>query len=110
MIALNRNRAYYRKQRARAISRKKVFLKRLGGDELIRAWSRGEFGRLSKGKIHCSCWMCRIKSYGSKSHSDKKKETVAVQQMLNCLLSLIFNFNYYLCIVSKFIDLLLLAL
>lgn len=82
---MNRDRAYYRKQRARAINRKRGICKRIGGDELVRAWSGGALGRLSKGKIHCSCWMCRTKSYDSRAHSDIKKEEQANQQMLDGL-------------------------
>jgi hypothetical protein len=75
MIILNRSRAYYREQRIRAINRKKGILKRLGGDDLVQAWSGGGvFGRFAKGKIHCSCWMCRTKSYDEKKHNDRKKE------------------------------------
>jgi len=70
---LNRNRAYYRYQRIRTINRKKGICKRLGGNELVDAWVRDNPGRLSKGKIHCSCWMCRRKSYDEKSISDIRK-------------------------------------
>ena len=71
---MKRSRAYYREQRIRAINRKKGILKRIGGDEYVFAWMRNEPNRLSKGKIHCSCWMCRSKSYDCISHSDKKKQ------------------------------------
>jgi len=70
---LNRDRAYYRYQRIRTINRKKGICKRLGGNELVEAWVRYKPGRLSKGKIHCSCWMCRRKSYDEKSISDVRK-------------------------------------
>lgn len=36
---------------------------------------------LSKGKIHCSCPMCRHKSYDEKSMSDKRKDELARQQL-----------------------------
>ena len=51
----------------RAIHRKEGILKRIGGEEYIRAWTGGTPGRLAKGKIHCSCPMCRKKSYDSPS-------------------------------------------
>jgi hypothetical protein len=70
---MKRNRGYYRQQRTRAINRKKGILKRIGGDEYVFAWAQNEPNRLSKGKIHCSCRMCRKKSYDGISHSDAKK-------------------------------------
>ena len=85
---MNRNMAYYRAQRIRIINKKRNILAKIGGSELVHAWSRGELGRLSKSKIHCSCWMCRTKSYEYKSHSDKKKEAAAIQQILDCNISL----------------------
>jgi len=78
---LNRDRAYYREQRQRTILKKKGICKRLGGNDLVFAWIRDNPGRLSKGKIHCSCYMCRTKSYDEKSHSDKKKEKTSLQQL-----------------------------
>lgn len=66
---MNRTRDYYRKQRARHIHRKERIIHE-GNDY----WNYGnEPGRLSKSKIHCSCWMCRSKSYDSLSISDRKK-------------------------------------
>jgi hypothetical protein len=56
-------------------------LKKYGGNEYVFAWSRGKYGRLSKGKIHCSCWMCRTKSYDTISNADKKKFLSAQQQL-----------------------------
>jgi len=70
---LNRNRVYYRYQRIRTINKKKSICKRLGGNELVDAWVRDNPGRLSNGKIHCSCWMCRRKSYNEKSINDIRK-------------------------------------
>ena len=60
---MNRDRIYHRKQRMRAIHRKETILRQLGGEEYVLAWEHGAAGRLSKGKIHCSCWMCRRTSY-----------------------------------------------
>jgi len=78
---LKRNRAYYRWQRNRIIRRKIGMLKRYGGIENVTAWTGGQYGRLSKGKIHCSCWMCRRKSYDCLSHRDKSLLISSLQQL-----------------------------
>lgn len=64
-----------------AIRRKMEILKKLGGTDLVYAWTRGVYGRLAKGKIHCSCPMCRRKSYDERSHRDKKAQLRAKQQI-----------------------------
>ena len=69
---MNRTRDYYRKQRKRAIRRKTGILQRIGGEQYVRAWAHGSTERFAKGKIHCSCWMCRTKSYDEKSIRDKR--------------------------------------
>jgi hypothetical protein len=56
-------------------------LRKIGGEENIFAWSRGKRGRLAKCKIHCSCWMCRSKSYDMLSRADKRKLLSARQQV-----------------------------
>ncbi len=76
----NKSRAELRDQRKRHILRKIHILRKLGGEEYVSAWSRGQPGRLSKGKIHCSCWMCRIKSYDNLSRSDRRKEDAMRRQ------------------------------
>ena len=78
---MKRTRAYYRRQRNRAIERKLGILRRLGGEEYVYACTRGAYGRLAKGKIHCSCPMCRAKSRDEHSHRDKKAFLSAKQQM-----------------------------
>ena len=78
---MNRDRSYYRRQRKRAIRRKETILRRLGGEENVLAWEHGAAGRLSKGKIHCSCWMCRCKSRDERSASDNRKQVSMLQQM-----------------------------
>jgi len=78
---MTRNRAYYHYQRRRTILRKMRILKRIGNFENMNAWSRGQYGRLAKGKIHCSCWMCRTKSKDQISHRDAKHKISAYQQM-----------------------------
>lgn len=78
---MNRDRSYYRKQRKRAIHRKEELLRRIGGDEYVRAWAHGSTGRFAKGKIHCSCQMCRIKSYDDPQVRDKRRAMDAAQQL-----------------------------
>ena len=78
---MSRDRSYYRKQRMRVILRKETILRQLGGEENVLAWVRGAAGRLSKGNIHCSCWMCRRKSYDEPQIRDKRAATDAAQQL-----------------------------
>jgi hypothetical protein len=77
---MKRTRAYRRRQRQRIIARKADILWHLGGENEIMAWTKGQKGRLAKGKIHCSCWMCRQKSYDYPLHSDELKLLAARQQ------------------------------
>lgn len=69
---VKRSRAYYRSERNLHIARKKGIIKRVSGvssnHDLI--WTVKHDGELSKGKIHCSCPLCRF--YGP-SYSDMKK-------------------------------------
>ncbi len=50
----NRTRSYYREAREKSIARKY----RISHDY----WYVKHPGMLSKGKIHCSCWMCATKT------------------------------------------------
>lgn len=54
-----RTRAYYRHQRNRAIARKKRIFSMY--------WRNGEpwfpVGKWNKGKVHCSCKLCRYEQY-----------------------------------------------
>lgn len=50
------NRGYYREQRNKHIQRKKRIVRELGG-----YWHYPHDGMFSKGKIHCSCPLCRGK-------------------------------------------------
>jgi len=74
----NRTRAYYRHQRWRCICRKYNIRKQLWGRMAVEQYYSKDgklgvaIGTLSKGKIHCSCPMCRTKSYDELSHRDKK--------------------------------------
>ena len=78
---MKRDKAFFRYQKKKHIQRKVGILKRIGGEEYVMAWSRGQPGRLSKGKIHCSCWMCRTKSYDEPSYGDKKANEDMEQQL-----------------------------
>ena len=69
---MKRDRSYRRRQRVRTIHRKEGILKRIGGEEYIRAWTGGTPGRLAKWKIRCSCPMCRTKSYDAPSARDRR--------------------------------------
>ena len=76
-----KTRASRRSQRTRIINRKVSILRKYGGEKNVFAWSRGNTGRFAKGKIHCSCWMCRDKSYDDLSYADKKRLLAARQQL-----------------------------
>lgn len=59
-------------ERLAHIRRKKRILKYVYGEVDSSPW--GCDGELSKGKIHCSCPMCREKTWAiGPKHSDKKK-------------------------------------
>jgi hypothetical protein len=83
---MKKTRARRRSQRARAVNRKVLILRKSGGEKYVFGWTRGYAGRLAKGKIHCSCYMCRSKSYDTLSHADSKKLISAQQQMKEGLL------------------------
>lgn len=68
-----RSRGYYRYQRERAIEKKARILSSILGPNEPILWTHGCLGRLSKGKIHCSCPICRAKSYDHLSFTDEKK-------------------------------------
>ncbi|NLT58850.1 MAG: hypothetical protein GXX99_07810 [Clostridiales bacterium] len=78
---MQKDRVHTRWQRSRAIRRKLGILHRIGGEALAEGWTRGHNGRLSKGKIHCSCRMCRIKSCDCPPHTDLKRKQDAGQQL-----------------------------
>lgn len=73
----NRSSAYVRHQRFRVINRKKRIIK-----EQNNYWHYRHEGELSKGKIHCSCWMCSGKTadHGYKI-SDLRKFTMMDDQV-----------------------------
>ena len=78
---MKKTRTYRRAQRTRIIKKKVCMLRKYGGEEYVFAWTRGETGRLAKSKIHCSCWMCRKKSYDAISRADKRRLISAKQQL-----------------------------
>ena len=76
-----RTREYRRFQRRRAIHHKQMILRdywKLHGESF---WTPVRIGMLAKGKVHCSCWMCRSKSYDDPGISDKRKAVSADQEM-----------------------------
>lgn len=77
---MKRDNGYYRYQRKRTIRRKDRILHFWGSDEEVASW--GPKGRLSKGKIHCSCPLCRHKSYDDPTVRDKRASGKAKHMML----------------------------
>lgn len=61
-----RSKNYYRHQRDRAIKKKQFVIKNVwnysNDDLLLHPWFRIP-GKLSKGKIHCSCKMCKYEKH-----------------------------------------------
>lgn len=69
-----RDRKYRREVRQKAINRKYKIRKFLWGEEAVRDYySLKPLGSLSKGKVHCSCPLCRKKSNEELSKRDKSK-------------------------------------
>ncbi|MBR3764704.1 MAG: hypothetical protein IKK57_09185 [Clostridia bacterium] len=58
---MNRTRMERRILRHRKIRSRCALLLRIGGAGLLHGWTHGAPGRMSKGKMHCSCWYCRQK-------------------------------------------------
>ena len=78
---MNRNRSYYRKQRKQTIRRNERILLKLGREEYLKGWAHGAVGRFAKGKRHCSCPMCRLKSYEYPQIRDLRKADDADLQL-----------------------------
>ena len=70
---MNRSRAYRRFQRKRAIHHKSMILRDYWKLNDADYWTPERYGYLSKGKVHCSCWMCRVKSYDYLSQMDMRR-------------------------------------
>lgn len=75
---MNRTRDYYRKQRARAIKRKKRIAKVYRG---IRGYYPSD-GYYSKRKVHCSCGMCRVRDHKG-GHLLTLPEIFAMERMVS---------------------------
>ncbi|MEK4715786.1 hypothetical protein H7992_16645 [Sporosarcina sp. resist] len=77
----NRSKAYTRYQRERVIQRKWVILKdilqREGESMPVR-------GTLSKGKVHCSCKICRYEQYYGIPKSKYKAQWEGMQKEIGC--------------------------
>jgi len=71
-----RTNGYYRYQRKKHINRKKRIIHKMND-----YWYYKYEGKLSKGKIHCSCWKCRRKSYEERSRKDKVRLNDMKQQL-----------------------------
>lgn len=69
-----RDRDYRRKVRQKAIN-KKLRIRRFkwGSQEFHKYYEHNPVGLLDKGKVHCSCPLCRRKSYDELSRKDKSK-------------------------------------
>ena len=74
---MERNRAYRRSERNRAIARKKGAVKRFSGGRFT--WYTID-GKYAKGKIHCSCAMCREKDFYGR-HVLTKAEIIAIDKV-----------------------------
>ena len=73
----NRTKAYIRYQRERIIRRKWAILKNV---YLLEKESMPTRGTLSKGKVHCSCRMCRYAQYHGIPKTKYKAIWKAMQQ------------------------------
>ena len=62
----NRDRAYYRRQRAKHIQRKKRICQHFYGEDYYE-----HDGSYSKGKIHCSCPLCAAKTNNKRRKKNK---------------------------------------
>lgn len=71
-----RGRSYSRRERARNIRRKSKILRNTTGDVSVK-----HKGMLSKGKVHCSCALCRTKSSDS-PHISRLREDARMKAML----------------------------
>ena len=73
-----RNRKYHRYVREKSIDKKYHIREFLWGHvNTEKYYEEHPKGSLNKGKIHCSCWMCRKKS----SDELTKKEKISLEKM-----------------------------
>ena len=73
-----RNMGYYRAQRKKAINRKKRIIR-----DQHNYWNVRFDGELSKGKIHCSCPLCRRKSYDYAKMQDIRNNASAISSLID---------------------------
>lgn len=71
------SRSYLRNVRQKAIRRKQRIIK-----EQNNYWHYKHAGELAKGKIHCSCPLCRRKSSDSAKFSDLRRTQGDIEQMM----------------------------
>lgn len=89
---MNRSRDYYRKMRAKHIKRKKAIVHHW------RWWRDNNYsyyahdGQYSKGKIHCSCPLCKEKARHNGRHVLTEKEMLSIMKMQEELNS---YYNYH---------------
>lgn len=76
----NRSKAYVRHQRERIIKRKWAILKNVFQREDEYMPKRGT---LSKGKVHCSCKMCRFEQYHSIPKAKHKAKLKSMQEEID---------------------------
>lgn len=74
---MSRSRRYLRSVRRHTIQRKQRIIK-----EQDNYWHYKHAGELAKGKIHCSCPMCRRKSYDEAKISDVRKAQKNIDQLM----------------------------
>lgn len=74
---MTRSRSYLRQVRRQAIQRKKRIIRQQND-----YWVYRHDGELAKGKIHCSCPLCRRKSFDEAKISDVRKSDKAIEQLL----------------------------
>ncbi|SFJ45828.1 hypothetical protein [Thermoflavimicrobium dichotomicum] len=88
----NRSTAYYRHHRKRVIQRKISITNAWRYDSTVENWYAlpQNKGRLNKGKIHCSCSMCQVKTW---KDGWKKSDRVQLEKMKQDLLAY-FRFSY----------------
>ena len=84
-----RDKSYYRYQRNRAINKKLNIVKNTYSEDAICEMGKKK-GKLSKGKVHCSCPLCSQKTKESLKASDVRKykrDKTKIDEF--------FNENYY---------------
>lgn len=79
-INKKRDRAYYRYQRNRTINKKLRKIKSVWSEDSLENIQKNK-GKLSKGKIHCSCPMCSAKSRYELKASDKRKLSRIIEEI-----------------------------